>query len=266
MGGIRSGRQRQTKRLIVQNCLGIEILNWRSRGLVQPGAPAASDGKTVQEICWTTCNVMGDRPWFACPRCHKRVAKLFNPVFGRKMNKISPSGGFECRRCLNLSYQSSNASGNIFQQRQIRQSEFRKRLSVPDGQPLVPIPPKPKGMRSETYRAIVLEYFEAERQFYQDSFLELTRLRTHIQTVKRKERSFDQLMGALVGELWIAKLIKCIDADFGVHVQQRSRHLQALSYYPEGNQNTGICEENFPFVVFSGSSLPFSEELAETLS
>ncbi len=49
-------------------------------------------------ITWTPCNLGGERPWFLCPSCDLRVAKLY--------------GGsvFVCRHCLRLNYLCQQAS------------------------------------------------------------------------------------------------------------------------------------------------------------
>jgi hypothetical protein len=40
-------------------------------------------------ISWTKVHVGGERPWFHCPRCEKRVAKLYRGL-----------GGYFCRACV----------------------------------------------------------------------------------------------------------------------------------------------------------------------
>jgi hypothetical protein len=47
----------------------------------------------------TACHLGGERNWFSCPKCFRRVAILY---CGRIVG---------CRTCLNLSYQSQNESG-----------------------------------------------------------------------------------------------------------------------------------------------------------
>mgnify|MGYP001497794917 CR=1 FL=1 len=51
------------------------------------------------EIVRTTCNYGGKRYWFRCPKCSSRSAKLY--LYDYR---------FICRRCLNLTYESSNRS------------------------------------------------------------------------------------------------------------------------------------------------------------
>jgi hypothetical protein len=40
-------------------------------------------------VSWTRPHLGGERPWFHCPHCDKRVAKLYNGL-----------GGYFCRACL----------------------------------------------------------------------------------------------------------------------------------------------------------------------
>jgi len=49
-------------------------------------------------IIWTPCHLGGERPWFLCPCCGRRVAKLY-------AHRI-----FACRHCLRLNYRSQQAS------------------------------------------------------------------------------------------------------------------------------------------------------------
>lgn len=51
-------------------------------------------------VTTTVLPLGGVRYWFACPRCHRRVGKLYD-VSG-------PSCGWGCRRCHRLTYQSQH--------------------------------------------------------------------------------------------------------------------------------------------------------------
>lgn len=51
-------------------------------------------------VTTTVLPLGGLRYWFACPRCHRRVGKLYD-VSG-------PSCGWGCRRCHRLTYQSQH--------------------------------------------------------------------------------------------------------------------------------------------------------------
>jgi hypothetical protein len=49
-------------------------------------------GHTIPQrirVSWTKVHFGGERPWFHCPHCEKRVAKLYNGL-----------GGYFCRACV----------------------------------------------------------------------------------------------------------------------------------------------------------------------
>ena len=83
------------------------------------------------------CHLGGQRQWFTCPRCSKRVAVLYAP--GRY---------FSCRQCNGLSYATQKEDDG--DRASAKADKLRKRLGWPvgifngDGG-------KPKGMHWETY-------------------------------------------------------------------------------------------------------------------
>lgn len=46
----------------------------------------------------TSCHIAGQRFWFECPHCERRIAVLY----------LCDEGYFSCRVCLNLTYKSKN--------------------------------------------------------------------------------------------------------------------------------------------------------------
>lgn len=61
-----------------------------------------SNSKSITEpiaVCWTR-TPFGRRPWWACPGCGRRCARLYNPEGTR----------WRCRICYNVTYASSNES------------------------------------------------------------------------------------------------------------------------------------------------------------
>ena len=102
-----------------------------------------STGEVVEQRVQTqtsTCHLGGQRHWFTCPRCSKRVAVLYAP--GRY---------FACRQCGGLGYASQKESVG---DRAMRQADrIRKRLgwvagiAHGDGS-------KPKGMHWTTYQRL----------------------------------------------------------------------------------------------------------------
>ena len=88
-------------------------------------------------ITYTPCHYGGARPWFGCPRCGQRCAKLY-----------FCEGSFLCRKCHGLGYRSQlEASGE--RPRLIAQ-RIRRSLGA-SGNLLVPFPPKPPKMHWRTY-------------------------------------------------------------------------------------------------------------------
>ena len=91
----------------------------------------------------TPCNYGGQRPWFRCPGCDRRVAVLY----GEKLaNGASVKNRrFKCRRCHNLFYPSQRET---WSDRMFRKSEkFWIRMGGWSGG-------KPKGMHWRTYNRL----------------------------------------------------------------------------------------------------------------
>jgi len=126
MGGYGSGRRYGYCKPLVEDCMFIDIrqlsrsgcmgtcqkysLKWQNGSDIQvETTPEAlkllynifSDGEQLENVnikvplSWTPCNYGGNRPWFSCPSCGRRVAKLY-----------LASRYFLCRHCNNLSYSS----------------------------------------------------------------------------------------------------------------------------------------------------------------
>ncbi|EJM25133.1 hypothetical protein PMI22_00479 [Pseudomonas sp. GM21] len=90
-------------------------------------------------ITWTPCHLGGNRPWFLCPCCGRRVAKLY-------LRRV-----FACRHCLHLNYASQQA--NKRDRAADLSSKLRRSLSCPGGYLSIPaeLIPKPKGMHWRTF-------------------------------------------------------------------------------------------------------------------
>jgi hypothetical protein len=87
-------------------------------------------------LAWTACTLGGRRPWFRC-RCDRRAALLYYS-----------SGFFACRHCHGLAYACQAETRRL---RWIRKGrKIRMRLGAGFSY-AEPIPPKPKGMRWQTY-------------------------------------------------------------------------------------------------------------------
>ena len=96
---------------------------------------------------WTACNLGGKRPWFLCPGCGRRVAILYVGTL------------FQCRQCLNLTYQSQRECRLDRLLR--RKDKIRKRLGWKEGTEYR----KPKGMHWKTYQRLVREYEDTDTAF-----------------------------------------------------------------------------------------------------
>ena len=69
------------------------VLSFRARDW------GAEEWKSVNQrvpIAWTACHFGNQRPWFCCPRCGRRVAKVF----------LAGHPFFACRHCYGLGYES----------------------------------------------------------------------------------------------------------------------------------------------------------------
>jgi hypothetical protein len=81
------------KRRIVEEC---EVVTERSPGPCLAAVYAAQGTNPL--FSYTRCNYGGDRRWLLCPRCFKRVAKLYRPL-----DEVL----FACRQCHQLTYRSA---------------------------------------------------------------------------------------------------------------------------------------------------------------
>ncbi|MBI9047244.1 MAG: hypothetical protein JEZ06_22345 [Anaerolineaceae bacterium] len=102
-------------------------------------------------LTWTPCNYGGERVWFICPSCGKRVAVIY---LGGK--------SFACRGCCNLTYQSCNETAR--DRKFSRADKLRERIGARPGC-LNSLPIfKPKGMHQTTWTRIRLEIRQIEYQ------------------------------------------------------------------------------------------------------
>lgn len=90
-------------------------------------------------ITWAPCHLGGNRPWFLCPCCGRRVAKLYSSTL------------FACRHCLRLNYASQQA--NKRDRATDRSWSLRRALGCDEGFLCLPAEfiPKPKGMHWRTF-------------------------------------------------------------------------------------------------------------------
>lgn len=91
----------------------------------------------------TAMHLGGERVWWHCPRCDKRVAMLYG---GREL---------ACRHCWGLSYRCRNETREDSASRQA--NKLRRRLGWPVGI-LNDIGGRPKGMHRKTYLRLLNEH------------------------------------------------------------------------------------------------------------
>lgn len=192
MGSISSGRHgrfgRPPARWVVESCLSINIKEWNRKGWCKVGETEATmqrryeDGSVTtqtQAIAWTNCNYGGQRPWFVCPRCQNRAGRLFQRILFPQLSPFHELNSipFQCRKCLNLTYGSSNSSGNRFKEHSCRIARIRKKLKATCWNPRTDeIPAKPKYMRWRVYYGLIDEFRELERAFWEQSWQEIKKL------------------------------------------------------------------------------------------
>lgn len=88
------------RRGVVVGSIGVYVeMLTRLRLRYQLTRQGQTEGKDYPvTITWTPCHLGGSRPWFLCPCCGRRVAKLYS-------SKL-----FACRHCLRLNYASQQAN------------------------------------------------------------------------------------------------------------------------------------------------------------
>jgi hypothetical protein len=101
------------------------------------------------ELEATPCNYGGVRLWLTCPDCQSRRRVLY-----------SLGGRFRCRQCHNLAYRSTREDAH---DRSIRRTRtLHKRLAASPSN-IFTVPPKPRGMRWDTYEQIADNLYHEHR-------------------------------------------------------------------------------------------------------
>ena len=132
----------------------------------------------IREHIWleaTPCHYGGERLWLTCPSCHSRRRVLY-----------CLGGRFRCRQCHNLAYSSTREDAH---DRSIRRTrKLRKRLAASPSN-IFTVPPKPRGMRWDTYEQIADDLYHERR--LQLSLLEAQYLKIEARTIAMLAR-YDQ--------------------------------------------------------------------------
>lgn len=107
-------------------------------------------------ITWTPCHLGGERPWFLCPSCDRRVAKLYGGAV------------FACRHCMRLNYPSQQASKR---DRALDHAwTLRQKLGCDAGPLDFPAEyiPRPKGMHRTTFARRIEKLARIEAKAIED--------------------------------------------------------------------------------------------------
>ena len=145
----------------VESCRSIDVLEWRRKGYLQPPARGelhyaitANCGGREQHIAtaWTPCTLGGQRLWFQCGYCARRVLRLY--VIVRRV--------FACRHCHRLGYESQLETPH--QRGSGRAQKIRRRLGGGADDPFMEFPVRPRGMHQETYERWRRAHDDAEER------------------------------------------------------------------------------------------------------
>ena len=122
-----------------QKVAGINIRVDSHEGVVLSYRRKSTGEEVEQQVQTQTspCHLGGERRWFTCPRCSKRVAVLYAP--GRT---------FACRQCCGLGY--ATQKEGVGDRASTKVNKLRKRLGWVTGI-LKDTGGKPKGMHWTTY-------------------------------------------------------------------------------------------------------------------
>ena len=179
MGGLGSGNwYRWDKKTTTEEVHRVDIRYMRKQGLLWPGCTGSlswsrggeqtgsiryrveqerlvlmyrhrfygDEWRDMEERVWfdrTPCNYGGERLWFLCPHCDRRVAVLYGAGVR-----------FLCRHCYGLPYGSQNEAYLDRMHRKAR--KIRKRLGASDNL-TEPVLFKPKGMHQKTFDRLLRE-------------------------------------------------------------------------------------------------------------
>ena len=132
------------------------------------GRPPSTVAFTIS-VVWTPCHFGGERPWWRCPVCGRRVAVIYL--------RRQPA----CRICLGLRYRSQR----LRETDRALQRARRLRRRLGGGTALFdPVTDRPKGMHAATYERLLTALRDAENLGLQGMRRRIERL---LQSVARTE-------------------------------------------------------------------------------
>ena len=139
-----------------QQVAGISVRVDIDHCLVLSSRMKSTDEVVEQRVQMQTspCHLGGQRCWFTCPRCSKRVAVLYAP--GRY---------FACRLCGGLGYPTQKEG--VGDRACTKADKIRKRLGWPAGI-VNPKGSKPKGMHWTTYQRLKIQHDALVQISFQD--------------------------------------------------------------------------------------------------
>ena len=183
-GGSRYGAGRPGWHVKAEDCRQIDVREWQRLGCFEPSVAGtwyftdratldyraeadvvvlhhALAGRPMDQrvpITRTSCHYGGERPWFACPNCTRRVALLY----------LKPGAEFACRRCSSVAYASQREDAITRSWR--RQDKIERRLGA--GQT------RPGGMRQTRHVALLRQIVHCEEQRAKALLVALKQLRS----------------------------------------------------------------------------------------
>jgi len=125
------------------------------------------DWESVRQVVtldWTPCHYGGERPWFRCAGCHRRVAVL-----------CGEGQWFLCRHCCELPYGSQQETAQDRHYRKVRKMRDRLGASHNLTEPIWPWN-KPKGMHWRTWERLRQQEEQAHQLVLGDLERALARL------------------------------------------------------------------------------------------
>lgn len=125
----------------------------------------------------TACHFGGQRAWWLCPHCGRRVAVLYG---GQR---------YACRHCQRLTYQSTRNTPDS--QAFAMADKARKRLGWVAGI-CNPAGDRPKGMHQQTYERQLLRYYELSNRAFGESSASMDKIMGRLKQIKRAADKYDR--------------------------------------------------------------------------